>query len=284
MTVHARPTFIVIGAQKAATTSLFEYLRHHPDVFVPDFKETNFFIAEGNWARGLNWYESLFAEAARRGVAHLGDVSPGYTMFPIFSGAPARIATVVPEAKLVYVVREPVARMRSHYLQQLSDGFERRPAREALLRDIQYLSLSLYALQLDQYLEHFDRSQILVLRAEDFASSPQPTMDRLLEFLGLEPGWVPPNLGQVYNPSSVKRAPRRLVVRLEAALRRLGRDVDAFRLRHAAGRRALLSRLITAEETMLDDDLTDRLRRCVSPDVARLRALVGDEFDGWGLA
>ncbi len=284
MTRPSRPDFIVIGAQKAATTSLFEYLRRHPEIFLPDFKETNFFIEEGTWRRGIEWYESLYADAAGRGVPRTGDISPGYTMFPIFAGAPERIASVVPLAKLVYLVREPVARMRSHYFQQLSDGFERRPAREALLRDIQYLSLSLYALQLDQYLAHFPRSQILVLRAEDLAARPQQTLDRLLTFLELDPGWVPPNLGQVYNPSAVKRAPRRPVAALEAALQRFGRGLAVVRVRNLAARSAVLSRPITPAETRLDDDLVDRLRRCLAPDVARLRDLIGAEFDGWDAA
>jgi hypothetical protein len=275
------PGFIVIGAQKASTTALFEYLRRHPRVFVPEIKETNFFITEGRWHLGLDWYRSLYAGAT--GDATIaGDVSPGYTMFPTFAGAPARISSVVPDAKLVYVLRDPIERMRSHYLHQLTVGFERRPMRAALLQDIQYLSLSMYSLQLDQYLEHFDRSQLHVMRAEDLVNAPTETLDALLRFLGLEPGWVPDNLGTAYNQADSRRVPRAAAYRVDVALRRLQRHALAAKLRGVAGRSTWASRTYRDYELELDDDLRDRLRACLAPDVARLRTIVGPDFDTWG--
>jgi hypothetical protein len=278
------PTFVVIGAMKAATTSLYEYLRFHPQIYFPELKETNYFLEEGNWSRGLAWYRSLYEGAGRDGVVHAGDVSPGYAAFPIFAGAPTRMASLLPDAKIIYMLREPVARMRSHYLQDVADGHQTRPARIALVRDFRYLALSMYAMQLERYLEHFDHTQILVLRAEDLAAEPQATLDRVLTFLGLEPGWSSPGLGDFYNTSAAKRCPRSAVAFVQSALRRTGRVGDSFRLNKFALAHQLLSRPLAAGEAEPGDEIVGHLRRCLAPDAARLRVLVGTDFDPWDLA
>jgi hypothetical protein len=130
------PTFVVVGAMKAGTVSLRHYLDEHPDVFLGRggmLGEPNYFVAEYNWPRGLAWYESLFDGAGQAGA--VGECSPCYSMAPAFPGVPERMARVIPDARLVYVVREPVARMQSMYMHQVSAGRERRRAEEALLDD-----------------------------------------------------------------------------------------------------------------------------------------------------
>ena len=137
------PNFVVIGAMKAGTVSLRHYLDEHPDVFLGrggTFGEPNFFTAEYNWPRGRGWYESLFDGADQ--AAAIGECSPSYTMAPAFGGVPERMAQVVPDARLIYLVRDPIARMRSMYMHQVSAGRERRRAEAALLDD-RYLGPSL---------------------------------------------------------------------------------------------------------------------------------------------
>jgi sulfotransferase family protein len=277
------PTFVIIGAQKAATTSLHYYLSAHPDVYIPPFKETNFFAAEGNWQLGLDWYRSQFAPAGQAGAVQVGDVSPGYTMFPYFAGVPERMASVLPDARLIYVLREPVARTHSSYLQGLTDGLEHRPLEEALF-DGRYLLVSCYALQLEQYLEHFDRAQLLVLRAEDLEARPSETFGRLLDFLGLDPGAAAGDFKERYNVSTGKRVPKRRTRAAEGALRRLGSETLASRLREAGRGAPAWSRPLRPEELELDPDLRERLRRCFIADAQRLRAIVGPDLDLWGLA
>src|ERR1700722_11324857 len=144
---------------KAGTVSLSRYLDEHPDVFLGrggTFGEPNFFVSEFNWSRGLGWYESLFEGAGR--APAIGECSPCYTMATAFGGVPGRMAQVIPEARLVYVVRDPIARMRSMYMHQVSAGRERRRAEEALLDD-RYLGPSLYGFQPAAFLEYFSSSQ-----------------------------------------------------------------------------------------------------------------------------
>ena len=165
-----RPTFVVIGAMKAGTVSLSHYLDQHPDVFLGRggrFGEPNFFVAEQNWPLGRGWYESLFEGAG--GAAAIGECSPGYSMAPLFCGVPERMALVVPNARLVYLVRDPIARMQSMYLHQVSAGRERRRPETALLDD-HYLGPSRYGFQLAAFLDHFHRGQVLVI-ASGAASS-----------------------------------------------------------------------------------------------------------------
>jgi hypothetical protein len=154
---------------KAGTVSLRHYLEEHPQVFVADggrFGEPNFFVAEHNWARGRGWYESLFGSAGSAGSAiAIGECSPSYTWAHVYRGVPERMAQLIPAARLVYLVRDPVARMQSMYMHQVSVGRERRRP-EVALRDDRYLGPSRYGFQLAAFLDHFDRSQVLVIASE----------------------------------------------------------------------------------------------------------------------
>ena len=199
------PSFIIIGAQKAATTTLWAQLRTHPDVFLPALKETNFFIEHRCQQLGTAWYEALF-EPAQEGQL-VGEASPAYTMFPYWGQVPEQIHGLLPDVKLVYVLRHPIERMRSSWVQARADGLELLPLKEALTQHQLYLAGSSYALQAEQFLRFFPREQMLFLLAEDFDRDPGPTMDVLLEFLGLEPGWRPASTER-HNVSTGKRVLR----------------------------------------------------------------------------
>jgi hypothetical protein len=276
------PSFVIVGAQKAATTSLWQYLGRHPAVFVTPVKETDFFVAQRAWPRGLAWYESLFAGAGD-GVTAVGEASPNYTMFPGFGGVPERMARIIPSAKLIYLLRQPVERMRAGYIHALAMGQEARPIEQALLDRPQYADTSRYAMQIEQYLRHFDRSQLLILLAEDLERRPGETFDRVLSFLGLPAGWRPPDLGVRHHPTLVKRIPRPWARRLGGFLIRA--RVPEFRVpaRARIQRSRLTTRPLTPGDTTLPDDVRRRLEDLLRPDVERLRQYLGPDFDGWGL-
>src|SRR5688500_5445420 len=106
------PNLITIGAQKCGTSGLHYYLGLHPEVSMSTPKELNYFIAERNWGRGPEWYGRHFDPNARC----RGESSPNYTAFPQHMGVPERMASVVPDAKLIYIVRDPLARIAAHYV------------------------------------------------------------------------------------------------------------------------------------------------------------------------
>jgi hypothetical protein len=279
----ALPTFLIVGAQKAATTSLHHYLSQHPDVFLPTLKEADYFIDEGNWSRGQGWYESLFEPGAAR--RHRGDASPSYTMYPFYRQVPERAAALVPDARVIYVLRHPVDRMVASWAQGVGAGIEDRDLTDAMLLASNYLLLSCYGLQMSRWLAHFDREQILVIRAEDLRSDPG-TFDRVLAHLGLVAGWRASDQDDHKNPTLGRPVARAPVRRFAGVLRRGGFERAARSL--GPGSRSLrrlgLTRPLVEADLALPDDVRAALLEALRADFALLREQVGDDLDLWGLA
>jgi len=168
-------------------------------------KELKFFVAERNWTKGLEWYESRFAQSGD--AVAIGEASPIYSMAHAFAGVPERIASLIPDAKLIYVMRHPIERMKSHYLHRVAHGSERRPVERALRESTGYLNTSRYAYQLEQYLEWFPREQIMLIRSEELRDRRLHTLQRVFGFLNIDTGWVPLNLQSESHKTDEKHAP-----------------------------------------------------------------------------
>ncbi|HEX4655673.1 MAG TPA: sulfotransferase [Mycobacteriales bacterium] len=203
------PDHLVIGAAKAGTTSLSRWLDEHPDVYVPPSKEMHFFDRDSQWQLGVEWYAANFADAGD--AASVGEATPAYLFVP---EAPKRIASVVPDARLIAVLRNPVDRAYSHFWHAHEWGGEPRTfeaAIDALLAGDQtvrpYLRRGYYLEQLQRYEELFPRESMLVLRFDDLAADPAATFRRVCGFLGVR-DVAPPNIGKVYNAHSRHRSSR----------------------------------------------------------------------------
>jgi hypothetical protein len=273
------PNFLVIGAMKGGTSSLYRYLREHPQIFMPPVKEPLFFSS--NWDRGLEWYESLFDKAGQ--AVAIGEASTEYTAYPHLSGVANRIAKLIPEARLVYLVRHPIERMMSEYHYNLVRGLERDPSADrALLGDSTYCNVSCYAMQIEQYLEHFSRDQLLLVKSEDLKSERTQTLGRVCEFLGVDSSSEPANLSEEFQTSSKKRSRRPF----DHALRR----IPGYRGIASVAPMSLkrLKYRMTTRKAPPKPALSDRARRELEDrlrdDVRRLRRYMGDDFDAWGLA
>lgn len=197
------PDFIVIGAMKAATTTLFQYLSEHPGAFMPELKEPDFFVAEKTWPKGFAWYASLFAAAPDGAL--LGEGSTNYSKAGSFPGVPERIRQHVPDVKLIYLLRDPVERIRSHYVHRLLSGTERRPPAEAIVAGSSYVDTSLYGNQLGRFLDHFPAEQVLVVLTENLRDDPATLLARMQVFLGLD-RYDYPDLGRRDHDTSLRRA------------------------------------------------------------------------------
>lgn len=236
MSVGSRlPDFVIIGAMKCGTTSLFRWLGEQPEVHLPEIKEPHFFSRDDRWNRGLEWYRSLFGEAEAESVT--GEASASYTD-PRFSPLAAeRMATIVPRARLIFLIRDPVERIRSHYRHEVQRSRERRPLVEALQDpENPYLRSSLYHRALAPYLDRFPLEQVLVARLEDLTAGS--AWEEVLTHIGL-PGRPRPQ--ESYNVSSEKAGFTRPMLRLwESGLgRRLGKVPKPLR---DLGKRLLLRR------------------------------------------
>ena len=273
------PNFLVIGSAKAGSTSLYAYLRSHPDVFMPATKELDFFVSDKNWKLGVDWYERQF-NAAHPARA-IGEASVRYTMHPWYAGVPERIAAVLPSARLIYVVRHPIARMVSHFQHRVRANHEHEGLEDALLNNPLYLNTSRYAFQIEQYLEFFPAEQILVVVTEELRKNRSATLNAVLNFLEVEPEVAEESIAAEYNVTSGKWAPRRAtrtLMQLPGWNRFASSIPDTVKV---VGRRVSHQQL---RSIVLSKPAVDELEGRLREDVGRLRQFVSGEFDGWGIA
>ncbi|NED97014.1 sulfotransferase domain-containing protein [Phytoactinopolyspora alkaliphila] len=199
------PNLVIIGAMKCATTALHHYLDQHPDIGMSNPKELNFFWGPASvngdspastWHRGVEWYARQFQPTPIR-----GESSPGYTS-PDHPEAAARMAAVIPDTAVVYLVRDPVERAVSQYWHHRADGDETRPMHAAILDpDSQYISRGRYFERLMPYLEHFDPARIAVVSQEQLFSDHENVLRSLFRFLGVDPGRWTATASQEWNTS-----------------------------------------------------------------------------------
>ena len=200
------PDFLIIGAQKAGTTALYAYLRRHPHVTGPPWKEVSFF--DRHYARGERWYRGNFPNVLLARGALVGEASPSYLFHPL---APERVATLVPHARLIVLLRNPVDRALSHYHHEVALGREPLSFEEALAREEErtrgevermladgayfsdpwwnytYIGRGRYAEQLERWLAVFPGEQLLVLTSDELGGRPAQAYSRVLGFLGASP-------------------------------------------------------------------------------------------------
>ncbi|HEX6688730.1 MAG TPA: sulfotransferase [Solirubrobacterales bacterium] len=284
------PTFFIIGAAKAGTTSLHFYLDQHPEIQMSAEKEPNFFSGPANGipyplgrVDSLAAYERLFD--ARFEVR--GEASVGYANSPRRQGVPERIKELVPDARFVYVVRDPVARTVSHYQHRVAAEGERRSLVEALddLSDPYsvYLCPSLYARQLELYLSVFPAERILVIDQADLLADREATLREVFSFLSVEESFDSVQFGDELYKGEERRvhppAYSRLLAPIQSSpLRHLPRGLRRS-LRRSVER--VLWRPVPRSE--LDDELRARLEQLFGEEVERLRALTGKPFPSWSI-
>lgn len=175
------PSFVVIGAMKAGTTSLFEYLRQHPAIATPRVNEPAYFAQ--NWDRGRQWYDELFGEVAPG--SRTGEASTHYSICGVHPETPARLAAASPDVRLVYLLRDPIDRMRSLYQHRLSTRIESRSFEQVLEEEPDYLDSGRYATQILRYREHFESEQMLVVGFEQLRDDADAVVGRVFRHLDL---------------------------------------------------------------------------------------------------
>jgi hypothetical protein len=274
------PNLIVIGAAECGTTSLHEYLDERPQIAMSREKELHFFVDRKNWARGLTWYESQFdASAAVR-----GESSPGYSAFPLYGGVPERMAHTVPDAKLVYLLRDPVERVVSHYRHRRVNWPEMGSLEETLEDPHLHewlVTPSRYWLQLEQYLAHFPGEQILVVDADELRASRREVLARIFGFIGVDPAFSSPSLERTHNAEVGRVTPNRAGHAVATVLERALGPTRATALRARAPRSLKVLFLHDVALPVLPDAVRARLEEELRDDVAKLRTHTGLALAGW---
>ncbi len=216
----ARPDFIIIGAQKAGTASLYSYIIQHPQVIPASKREIHYF--DMYYKKGILWYQSHFPSASqlKDGAIITGESTPYYMFHP---HALKRLYRLLPDVKIIILLRDPIKRAISHYFHEvrrhreplsIEDAFKREEERigleyEKMLKDEYYHSQiyqhysykkrGIYIDQIQNCFEKFPSKQILVLKSEDFFSDPKSILKEVFVHLDIDPEFVPPDL----NPKNV---------------------------------------------------------------------------------
>jgi hypothetical protein len=254
-------------------------------------KETNFFSGPpgkfpytpgAKRIKYLSEYENLFDSA----FTVRGEASPNYTAYPRRRGTPERITQLIPDVKLIYLVRDPVARTVSHFHHRVSTEGEHRSLSGALsdLSDpySPYLCPSFYALQLDQYLQHFAREQILVIDQAELLSNREATLREVFRFLSVNDSLIAKQFQEEINTAKDRRTYSKLIFLVRWAraspLQRIPRGVRVT-LRDSFEK--VVSQPL--EPPRLSDELRARLQDLYARDVACLREMTGETFPTWSI-
>lgn len=273
------PNLFVIGAPKCGTTSLHRYLGLHPEIEMSRVKEPALFAAP-DYPGSLERYRGMFeGEAPVR-----GESSAVYSQWPGWPDVPERIAAAVPEARFIYLVRDPIERALGHYRQHVADHKEGRDVGTALADpsrpDHTYLAPSRYATQLERYFECFGEAACLVLEQRALLEERGPTLARAFAFLEVDAAFTSPAFETRHNTRAELRRPTAV-----------GRGLERTGLRGAARRalpgglraslRGVTSRRIP--EPVLDEGTRAGLIEELRPEAERLRRLTGLRLEGWSV-
>jgi hypothetical protein len=206
MTQHASdlPGFLIIGAQRSGTTSMFHYLSKHPDIFMPPCKEVHYF--DLNYDKGIDWYKNFFVSNLHEEKL-VGEASPYYIFHPLVA---QRVARYLPWVKIIVLLRNPVDRAFSHYKHsrklnlEYIESFEEAIMRESeridnekmkiifkqvddseSFRNFSYLNRGLYYQQITKWLQFFPLKQFCFIKSEEFFSNTTEVCVKVCQFLGV---------------------------------------------------------------------------------------------------
>jgi hypothetical protein len=275
-------TFIGIGAQKCASSWLYDILADHPEAALSEKKELDFFSY--HYERGYAWYEQQFAN--KPGAKAVGEISPSY-----FNEAsvPARAKLYSPDLRILLSLRDPVERALSQHRHLIRIGTVSGPDysfEKALADNPSYIDQGRYATHLSRWLATFPKNQVLVVLMEDIRTTPEGTARKVYEFLGIDPDHCSAALYEKSNPSYVVRS-RSMDVAI-MRLRNTARQLGLGRLWQALGDsglrkfyRGMNRKSSEVVVPPVSGEVTKKLRAVFWEEVVNLEQLLGRNLEGW---
>jgi len=208
------PNFIIVGAQKAGTSSMMVYLSEHPEIFIP-LEEMHYFDIDKNYKKGMKWYEKKFKKW--NGEKAVGEKSPLYIYV---ENVPARIAKVLPNVKLIFMLRNPVDRAWSDYWANVRKGRDSLIFQEGLANEeirikkgfkekriYSYKNRGKYVIQIKNFAKYFPKSQMHFVITEQLKNNPKQVLREIYKFLGVDENFILPILyKKSYNIGKIPRS------------------------------------------------------------------------------
>jgi hypothetical protein len=279
-----KPDFIGLGAQRSGTSWIYSCLYEHPEIYSP-IKEIHFFSRERNWPKGYSWYENIFAGAKKE--QKVGEFSTSYLAS---KETPQRIYQQYPDTKLIVVLRDPVERAFSNYINDIMAGVVKAstPFTEALAERDEYIVNGMYATHLRNYLKFFSKDNILVLIHEDIKKDSAAFMKKIYQFIGVSDNFSPSSLNKKVN---IGRVPRfvwldRLFIHISKSMRLLGMH-KIWWLIKKKGLAGKILAVNTKADGKVVSGLSDldrqKLRDIFEGEVRELESIVGYKIDSWNI-
>ena len=278
------PDFLIIGAQKAGTSSLYAHLCAQQGVHRAMRKEVRFFDQE--YARGVTWYRAFFPPRGTTGTRLTGEATPNYFVHPM---APARVAETLPDVRLIAILRNPVERIVSNHRHEVTAGHiskKHHPFSAALNNNPAYIMQSRYTLHLKNWLEHFPSRQLKVFFFDDLRADPASFLHSLYEYLDVDPDFIPVGFSE---PANVGRIPGNRGVDKSIAsagrfLRAIGLD-GLIRLIRRTGIKDRVQQTNTNREISAIAEVSEQqqaeLRELLREDILELSRLTERDLTGW---
>jgi hypothetical protein len=201
------PDFLIIGAMKCGTSTLQAQLARQPGVFMSTPKEPNYFSNDEIFAQGPDWYERLFSDAAPGDLK--GEASTHYTKLPTYPQTLARMQAVLPAPKLVYMIRNPMARAVSHYIHEWTEGRLGADATQAFRQTPEIAAYGCYGMQIAPFAAAYGADRIMLTSLEQIKADPDAAFAQIAGFLGLPDGaaWVHDLPAQNVSAARMRRLP-----------------------------------------------------------------------------
>jgi hypothetical protein len=298
------PNFLIIGAAKSGTTSLYHYLKQHPQIYMSAVKEPAFFAVDGTkfafrgpWRRwasrntitNIEAYCALFQEV--RDEVAIGEASTAYLVHP---RAPERIKHYIPEVKLIAILRDPVKRAYSDYLMRrlygeppAADLGQAIRRREACVRKNwglgqRYVDVGFYYTHLKRYFDIFDPAQIKVHLYEDFKTDPVSILQDIFRFLGVDETFIP-DLSFEYNVGGIPKHEvwRAFLTRLNLIKPALKPIIPATLRQRIANHLSNLQRRGLVKPPPLEPDVRAELIQIYREDILKLQDLIRRDLSRW---
>jgi sulfotransferase family protein len=244
-------------------------------------KELHFFTGDRNWEKGVDWYKANFTGKEKI----LGEASPSYTFYPLKKGVVKRMHSIVPNAKLIYIIRDPIERIVSHYIHRYSIGLENRPIEDTLAysKKSLYVNISRYYMQIEQYLRYYPKTLVLIITLEDLFHCRRSTLQKAFRFLNVNEDFYLDDFDKIRHSSEEKGRKNKIGMLLKKFSETKPAKIFSTHTRMTIGRVLYRPFSEKLKRPVLSENLKKELSAYLKEDIDHLKELTGRRFKNWSI-